>query len=358
MHMSRAARRGRSAVTLVLITITATLAPAAFAQAHDKTWSVTLSPATSVASPAQTFTATAKNLARTQTLGSFELTVPAGSGFQVVSARVLSGAASGATTTVTATTVRVEGAKIAPGRTLILEIVVNTTAGAGSWTWTAGAKQANKFNGPNNDFVLVSGAIATSITPAIETVTTQCLEGVDCEAQLTITVDGFTLDFLAQALAQAGTDAGVLRIRAPSPKQLDCAGLDEEAPVTGVIDGPVNRQKLVTYEIDPPGDFTVAPPGVCYAGPDWMPVGDRAGEPYVFEGVTLYPRILPDCVDGDDDDYSGYASWSFDDGDSYGDDDKPLDPRPCVLDAVLTPAGTWQFLIRVPAGTIDPMYRG
>lgn len=116
----------------------------------------------SIAGGAQvTFQATVTNLTSPQHLGSANLTVPAG--FSVVSASTPAG-----TATPSGNVVQLRALDIQPGASLTVTVVADVPCTAGTFTWSAPAKQDNDFSGPpGNDFgPLRDSSLTTSVSGA------------------------------------------------------------------------------------------------------------------------------------------------------------------------------------------------
>jgi hypothetical protein len=370
--------RHLGAVAAVLAAVLAATAPAA--HAGDKTYSVWMTPASSAAAPDAVFEAAIRNTdSNNQRLGSVNLTapryLPVGNGFEVVSASV-SGAASTATATTDGQVVRVRGLSLAPGRTATVRMVVDTTSAGGTWTWSTAAKQANDFNGTGNDFVLEAGvsSLATEVTQSADArVAVPCPEEeptvTDTSCRLSITwrgrgpvpggasaaalsattrdaaADDGLVDYAVtlSAIAQPAREgnAGVLSAALPTAEQIDCLGLTESSPVTGVLTGPLNREKTVVWTVDAAVPFTRPADAVCYGGQTpgvpnpQFPLG---GAPVLIGGALLFPQALPDCtlVPGG-----------------------PVQVRltPCMTQRALR-GGDQVTTSVVPSTTIDPAWRG
>lgn len=338
-------RTGLALALVVTALLTAGSSTAAHAQ--SKSYSVRLSPLTSAAGPSQVFDAEIKNLS-TSAIGSLDLRAPAyapaGTGFLVRSVTVLPGAQPAHTVATTdGTTVRVRQSHLPRGATMVLRMVVDTTTVTGAWAWTVAARQAKDFGGPHDDFTLDAGASAltTTVTSAPGGTVASCPEEpagdtARCRLTLSYRTAGFTITLLAESDPAAPGNAGALRGRMPSPVNLDCPGLTERSPVTGLVDGPPNRTKTVTFTIDATADLPGVPPGLCYAGPlpnAPNPAFPAPGSPFAFEGQVLFPSVLPDCS-------------------------VPLDRFHACTSSRRNEAGDWVLVVSTPPLYPDPMYRG
>jgi hypothetical protein len=113
-----------------------------------KCYKVDLSPASFVAGSTQQLTAKLTNESGGQSLGSSNLTAPAG--YTVTNI----GTPSRGTATLSGNTVQLRGLSLPVGQNVTVPFTVQAPAAAGSSTWTSTAKQSNDYNGTGNDFVL------------------------------------------------------------------------------------------------------------------------------------------------------------------------------------------------------------
>jgi hypothetical protein len=138
-------------------------APAAAGGSAQKRFAVVVAPASVPAGTTATFTVTVRNLSVPQRLGSADVTLPAA--FALRGVAIPAGApvlpASGST-------VRLRDLALAPGAALSIRVVADVPCAAGPalHTWTAAAKQANRFHGSGNDVVLdrAASALTTTVT--------------------------------------------------------------------------------------------------------------------------------------------------------------------------------------------------
>jgi hypothetical protein len=168
-------RMGRSASALVAATVagaalvpavligTATGAEAALCPSPPiKCYKVDLSPAAFVAGSTQQITANLKNESGGQSLGSSNLTAPAG--YTVTSV----GTPSTGTVTQSGNQIQFRNLNLPVGQTVSVTFTVQSPASSGSSTWTSTAKQSNDYKGTGNDFVLdpLSGLSTTTTSGA------------------------------------------------------------------------------------------------------------------------------------------------------------------------------------------------
>jgi hypothetical protein len=149
------ARFGIAAASVAVVAgglLTAAVAGASAAGATSSTcvssgkcYLTTVAPQSVVAGVSQAFTVTVTDEATTQTLGSVQVTAPAG--FVVT-------AASGGTASHTATSALFLNLGLNPGQSAVLTVNATVPCSGGAAGWSAQAKQSNQFNGSGNDFVL------------------------------------------------------------------------------------------------------------------------------------------------------------------------------------------------------------
>lgn len=151
------------AVLVAVLTTCAVAAPAPAAPAVKKPYSLVLSPTTIPSGSQVTVSATYTNLTDQQQLGSSNLTAPAG--YTVTSAQISGPAPATANATVAGDVVQLRGLSTEPGASVTVQMTVSTGCTATSGTWTAVTKQANDFNGPpGNDLVLDASRSSTTTT--------------------------------------------------------------------------------------------------------------------------------------------------------------------------------------------------
>jgi hypothetical protein len=112
-----------------------------------KCYLTTVTPQSVTGGESQAFAFTVTNEATTQTLGSVQVTAPAG--FVVTNASALVGNAS-----YTANSALFLNLGLAPTQSATLTVQATAPCSAGTSGWSIEAKQSNQFNGPNNGFVL------------------------------------------------------------------------------------------------------------------------------------------------------------------------------------------------------------
>ncbi len=129
----------------------ASASPSGCASPAGKCFAVSVSPAAPAAGGTVTFTFTITNQARTQRLGSAQITAPAAN-FVITGATVPSGAG---TASFTAGSALFANLSLAPCKSVTVTVTVVLPCSGGSYQWGVQAKQANDFNGPpGNDFKL------------------------------------------------------------------------------------------------------------------------------------------------------------------------------------------------------------
>src|SRR5215469_12986852 len=122
-----------------------------------KCYRTTVSPQSVVAGLSQAFTFTVTNEATTQTLGSIQITAPAGF--------VVTGAPGAASYTATSALFLNLGLS-SPGQQATLTVDATAPCSAAASAWSVQAKQSNQFNGSGNDFVLdtTGNPLAAAVT--------------------------------------------------------------------------------------------------------------------------------------------------------------------------------------------------
>jgi hypothetical protein len=124
---------------------------AASCSSPGKCFLTTVDPQSVAAGDSQTFTFTVKNEATTQTLGSVQVTAPAG--FTITNASAPVGNAS-----YTASSALFLNLGLSPTQSATLSVQASAPCSSAASGWSVEAKQSNQFNGPNNTFVLDSGS--------------------------------------------------------------------------------------------------------------------------------------------------------------------------------------------------------
>jgi hypothetical protein len=139
--------------------LTVTVAPAG---AASKPFSMVVSPASVAAGQSTTFSVTLTNRTSQQQLGSANITVP--SAFTAVSVADPPGAA---TATTNGSVVQLRNAGVAPGGSIVVSVTATVpSACTATYAWAIVAKQANDFNGPpGNDLMLdpATSSLTTSV---------------------------------------------------------------------------------------------------------------------------------------------------------------------------------------------------
>jgi hypothetical protein len=158
-------RLGTARAAIIAATlVTALLLPAA-AVADVKSFSVALAPGSVPAGQRSAVSATIRNLSGQQQLGSANLTAP--SAFTVREASLPAGSSGSAT--VRGGVIELRDLALAPGAALQVAVTVDVGCTAGDYLWSVVAKQANRFNGPpGNELVLdaAQSALTTTVTGA------------------------------------------------------------------------------------------------------------------------------------------------------------------------------------------------
>jgi len=310
----------RRSLLLVLVLVGALLAVPA-AEAADKPWSLTITPAPPAtvvaAGTSATFTATfAVPSTAQQELGSANLTVPAG--FTLVSGSILDPHPPLATATRVGNTLELRQLAVRPGGSLTVSVTAlvpcspDTTA-----TWTVQAKQSNDFRGTGNDLndLNALGRAPTTSIGAGPCATKTCQVNADCsltspsgQSTLTINVIGGVEAGKPVQLAfgTLGT-AGIIDCRIS--KATDYVELTQDEATYGYNGA---GAKVATYRIDKTAVAAVPNNGVtslqlCYGSPETFT--PRPGTlPTVQQGVfdwdgngvlkPVFVGLLPDCPAG------------------------------------------------------------
>ena len=120
-----------------------------------KCYLTAVQPTSVVAGEGQTFMFAVNNEATTQTLGSVQITAPAG--FTITSASAAVG-----TATYTANSATFLNLGLSPTQSVTLTVQASAPCSGGGSGWSVEAKQSNQFNGPNNGFVLDTSSSLTA----------------------------------------------------------------------------------------------------------------------------------------------------------------------------------------------------
>jgi len=327
-------------------------------------------PTTVGVGPSQTITATFTNLTSPQSMGSANLTAPAG--YDLTGVTTTQGAVA-----LSGSTVHLRSLSLAPGKSVTVTMTADVACNEAASTWTPAAKQANDFSGTGNDFFLNQGASSLSTKPTSACETSEaCPEDVDCEEFLS-----YRGVLELPATSGAGAAGGLLRVAAvqqvnyqltlaskayftttlPDEGTLDfafetrlpinCAAYEEIAPVYGIVSGPVNRTKSVSFVISASlmdaYQRDAADLEMCFGAP--QPFLTDPTKPTLSTGVvrgqTWFVGVLPDCV-GDavpasEPNTAGVPQAS-----------------PCVYDRRFDLAGNGLLSVYVPFTYPDPAYRG
>ena len=312
-------RPRRHAVALV-IAVLGVCALASPAGAATKPYSVVISPNTVPAGVSVPFHATITNRTTSQTLGSANLTVPAGLSITTVSVGT-------GTATLSGNVVQLRNLGVAPGKSVIATVVATVPSGnpcaPAGFSWAVAAKQSNDFNGTGNDFgpLAPDSSLTTSATcdgAATRCTAASCLGTLnDVDASISVNVPG---------------SAGLLTITRGGG--LDCAGYDEILAEDFIVDflpdpGTVGGIKIVTINItkaamQASANNGLAQVNVCFGAPFVFPVKPGTPKLQSFEGLNI--GLLPDCG-----------------------------TPPCVADRKSVGGGA-TIVVRAPGGDQDPRY--
>jgi hypothetical protein len=315
-------RLRRTGVAL-LTALVATYVLAAPAGAATKPYSVVISPGIAVPGANVTFQATFTNRTTSQTLGSANLTAPAG--FTVVGASVR-----GQAQAVAGSVVQLRNLGIAPGASLVATVnagvpSANPCAPA-DFAWQVVAKQSNDFNGlPGNEFgPLVDSSLTTSTT--CDGTATQCT-AASCVGTLN--------DADAAISVNAPGSIGLLTISRGNG--LNCAGYEEILARDFTVDflpdpGTTGGTKIVTINITKASmqastNNGLSQVNVCFEAPFVFAVkpGTPALQP--VGGPPPFRGLLPDCG-----------------------------APPCIADRQSVGGGA-RIVVRAPGGDQDPRYK-
>ena len=265
---------------------------AAPADAATKPYSVVVSPGTITQGVTVRFQAKITNLTTSQTLGSANLTAPAGLSL-VANSASLSGPG---TATVSGNVVQLRNLNVAPGASVIATVNVTvqstTPCAESSFTWMVAAKQSNDFNGTGNDFGPLSSDSSLTTSVTCGGTFTQC-ETVDCQATLP--------GGLASLSVSVKDSTGLLTINVGDG--LDCAGYNEILANDFIVNflpdpGTVGGQKTAILNISKAAmqastNNGLSQVNICFGAPFVFPVkpGTPALQP--FDGLNI--GLLPDC---------------------------------------------------------------
>jgi hypothetical protein len=304
----------------LLTALIATCVLAAPAGAATKPYSVVISPGTTVGGSTVAFQAKFTNRTTSQTLGSANLTAPAG--FTVLSASVGAQAQ-----TVSGNVVQLRNLGIAPGASVIATVRAGVPSSnpcaSAQFAWQVAAKQSNDFNGTGNDFApLVDSSLTTSTTcdgTATQCTAASCIGTLnDADASISVNVAGST------GLLTISRGAG-----------LDCAGYTEILAQDFTVDfqpdpGTVGGTKVVTINITKASmqastNNGLSQVNVCFEAPFMFAV--KPGFLLQSSGPGLFRGLLPDC---------GTA--------------------PCIADRQSVGGGA-RIVVRAPGGDQDPRYK-
>ena len=305
----------------LLTALIGTCVLAAPAGAATKPYSVVISPGRAVAGATVAFQATFTNRTTSQTLGSANLTAPAG--FSVLGASVR-----GQTQTVSGNLVQLRNLGIAPGASVVA--TVNATVASnpcpGDFPWRVVAKQSNDFNGTGNDFEpLVDSSLTTS---------TAC-DGTATVCTPTSCSGSANLPGLATLTVSSPGSTGLLTITIGNG--LDCAGYDEILANDFIVDflpdpGTVGKEKRVTIDITKAAmqastNNGLAQVNVCFGVPAPATFPAKPGTPApqpTADGFNI--GLLPNCG-----------------------------TPPCVANRQSVGGGA-RIVVRAPGGAQDPRY--
>ena len=152
-----------------------------------KCFAVAVAPASPAAGVSTSFAFTITNEASTQSLGSVQISAPAG--FAITGASVASGTAS-----FTSSSALFQNLSLAPSSTTTLTVSAAVPCGSGSYRWGIEAKQSNDFNGAGNDIQLdanSAGNLSGTFTGSTGSCTTQpCPPGTSCSSASSATTSG------------------------------------------------------------------------------------------------------------------------------------------------------------------------
>jgi hypothetical protein len=241
------------------------LAASAAAATTSKPYSVTITPGSVAAGAQVTFTVAITNQNPQQTLGSANLTVPAG--FTLDAASIPAGAG---TATVSGSTVQLRNLSLANGATVPVTVVADVPCSAGTASWQILAKQSNDFNGPpGNNFT------APPASSLVTTVSGACalhffVQPADARVGQQITGSAFDPAGAGQLSVEVVDGSGA---RVTSSTASITLALGPGSSGSGVLSGTKTRSAvagLATFtglSIDQPGTYTLqaTSPGLASA---------------------------------------------------------------------------------------------
>jgi hypothetical protein len=156
-RVTRVRLRFGAVAILVIALAGALFAGVAAAATSVKPYSVVITPSSVAGGSSTTFTVAITNGSANQSLGSANVTAPAGI--------TVTGASPSGVATVVGNVVELRNLAIAPGGSRSVSIQATAPCGGGSSAWQVVAKQSNSFNGPpGNEFVLDTSASSLGLT--------------------------------------------------------------------------------------------------------------------------------------------------------------------------------------------------
>jgi len=155
--MRNGTSRFGAVVFSVMALVGAVLAGTATSATSVKPYSVVITPASVAGGSSTTFTVVMTNRSANQTLGSANVSAPAGT--------TVTGAAPSGVATVVGNVVQLRNLAVPPGGSRTVSIQATVPCEAASSAWQVAAKQSNDFNGPpGNGFVLDAGTSSLGMT--------------------------------------------------------------------------------------------------------------------------------------------------------------------------------------------------
>jgi hypothetical protein len=231
-----------------------------------------------------------------QQLGSADLTVPPG--FAPLSAAILAPGVGSAT--LSGSTIQLRNLALQPGQSVTVQVRASVPCVQGaSSSWTVLAKQANDFNGPPGNTLVLDVAGSVLSTP-VAGFCKPCPANGECEpASVTTGSSVFTVQ------GHTAPDPGQVTLSLGAGPQIDCAGYSEVTAETTIFDVTGGRDKTVTAQV-PKDDL---PRGghqaleFCFGAAESFIT--KSGAPaaqqgtYDFDGdgtpEPLFVGLLPDC---------------------------------------------------------------